>query len=198
MSLSLVVAIGAQNAFVLRQSLQRSHVGAMVLTCTGSDLLLISAGVLGLSGLIAHTPWLSTVLALAGAAFLTVYGVQALRRSRTPSAMPVGGDARSPLGLRQTLLRLAAFTYLNPHVYLDTVLLGALGAQQPAPSARAAFVLGAVSASALWFTSLGYGSRLLAPVFARPKAWQTLDVLVGVTMLVLASQLLLQIPGTPL
>lgn len=189
MTMSLVVAIGAQNAFVLRQSLQRSHVGAMVLTCAGSDLLLISSGVLGLSSLIAQTPWLSTLLALVGAAFLTIYGLQALRRSRTPSALAVTTARSTPLTLQQTLMRLAAFTYLNPHVYLDTVLLGALGSQQPGVAARAAFVMGATSASALWFVSLGYGARLLAPLFERPRAWQALDMLVGLTMLLLASQL---------
>ncbi|MFO1340561.1 MAG: LysE family transporter [Burkholderiaceae bacterium] len=183
----LIVAIGAQNAFVLRQGLRREHVGAVVAFCTGADALLMAAGVAGLAGLIGERPVLARWLAAAGALFLLGYGLRALWQARSPGALR--GDASGALGRRQALAQVAGFTLLNPHVYLDSVLLiGSVGAQQPGAAARAAFVGGAVLASALWFTALGYGARRLAPLFARPRAWQVLDGLVGLTMLVLAAK----------
>jgi len=188
LSLALIVAIGAQNAFVLRQGLRREHVGPIVLFCAAMDALLIAAGVAGLGGVIGRAPVLTTLLSWGGAAFLAVYGLRALWRARRPGALAAA--AGSGLSRRQALAQVAAFTLLNPHVYLDTVLLvGAVGAQQAA-AARPAFVVGAAAASALWFSALGYGARLLAPVFARPRAWQVLDLVIGVTMLVLAAALL--------
>lgn len=188
LGLALIVAIGAQNAFVLRQGLRREHVGAIVLFCAVSDALLMSAGVGGLGRLIGAAPALAAALTWGGAAFLMVYGLKALWRARRPGAL----DAAADRGLtrRQALAQAAAFTLLNPHVYLDTVVLvGAVGAQQAA-AARPVFVWGAASASLLWFGALGYGARLLAPLFARPRAWQVLDLLVGATMLLLAAALL--------
>jgi L-lysine exporter family protein LysE/ArgO len=189
LSLGLIVAIGAQNAFVLRQGLRREHVGPIVLFCAAADALLIAAGVLGMAQALGDRPGLARALALAGAAFLAAYGVQAMRRARQPQVLQA---AAGGAGLQRgaAVAQAAAFTLLNPHVYLDTVLLvGSIGAQQPA-ELRSWFVAGASSASLLWFGLLGYGARWLAPWFARPRAWQVLDGLIGLTMLLLALLLL--------
>ena len=188
LSLGLIVAIGAQNAFVLRQGLQRQHVGSVVAFCALMDALLIAAGVLGMAQALGRQPGLARALALIGALFLAAYGVQALRRARHPQAMnAMAGAAGAARGA--ALAQAAAFTLLNPHVYLDTVLLiGGIGAQQPGPL-RPWFVAGASAASLLWFTLLGFGARWLAPWFARPRAWQVLDALIGLTMGALALQL---------
>ena len=183
--LTLIVAIGAQNAFVLRQGLKREHVGIIVMFCAAADALLMAAGVAGLGLLIGQQPVLARGLAVAGALFLAGYGLRALWRAARPGALTADAGAL-PLSRRQALAQVAAFTLLNPHVYLDTVMLvGAIGSQQ-AGLAKLAFVLGAVSASALWFSALGFGARLLAPLFARQRSWQVLDGLIGLTMLALA------------
>jgi L-lysine exporter family protein LysE/ArgO len=189
LSLGLIVAIGAQNAFVLRQGLRREHVGTVVLFCAVADAVLIAAGVLGMAQALERSPDLARALALAGALFLAAYGWQALRRARWPHRLraAAGGE-----GLQRgaAVTQAAAFTLLNPHVYLDTVLLvGSIGAQQP-QALRGWFIAGASSASLLWFTLLGFGARWLAPWFARPKAWQLLDGLIGATMFVLSALLL--------
>lgn len=188
LSLGLIVAIGAQNAFVLRQGLRREHVGSVVLFCAVADAVLIMAGVLGMAQALADSPGIARALALAGAAFLAVYGWQALRRARNPQLLKAseGGETFSR---GAAVAQAAAFTLLNPHVYLDTVLLvGSIGAQQPA-ALRGWFVAGASTASLFWFGLLGFGARWLAPWFARPRAWQVLDGLIGVTMWVLAALL---------
>ncbi|MBP6646539.1 MAG: LysE family transporter [Burkholderiaceae bacterium] len=182
--MGLIVAIGAQNAFVLRQGLRREHVGSVVLFCALADAALIAAGVMGMAQALGERPVLARALALGGAAFLALYGWQALRRALQAHRMlPAEGDAS--IGRGAALAQAAAFTLLNPHVYLDTVLLvGGIGAQQPADM-RAWFVAGASTASVLWFAGLGFGARYLAPWFARPRAWQVLDGLIGLTMWVL-------------
>ncbi|QOT80980.1 LysE/ArgO family amino acid transporter [Cupriavidus basilensis] len=188
LSLGLIVAIGAQNAFVLRQGLRREHVGSVVLLCAMADALLIAAGVMGMAQALGERPGLARVLALAGAVFLAVYGWQALRRARHAHQMkaPDGGKG---LSRGAALAQAAAFTLLNPHVYLDTVLLvGSIGAQQPA-ALRGWFVAGASFASLFWFGLLGFGARWLAPWFARPRAWQLLDGLIGMTMFALSGLL---------
>jgi L-lysine exporter family protein LysE/ArgO len=188
LGLTLIVAIGAQNAFVLRQGLRREHVGMLVLFCAGADALLMTAGVAGLGRLIGERPSLAAVLAGAGALFLAAYGLRSMWRALRPGALQAAADAGG-LTRRQALAQVAAFTFLNPHVYLDTVLLvGAVGAQQPG-AARISFTIGAALASAGWFSALGYGARLLAPVFARPRAWQLLDAVIGIVMLALAALL---------
>ncbi|MBA4256849.1 MAG: amino acid transporter [Polaromonas sp.] len=185
LSLGLIVAIGAQNAFVLRQGLRREHVGSVVLFCAAADAVLIAAGVLGMAQALGERPGLARALALAGAAFLALYGWQALRRAMQPHSLRAA-DGGAGLSRGAALAQAAAFTLLNPHVYLDTVLLvGSIGAQQPG-ALRGWFVAGASAASALWFTALGFGARWLAPWFARPRAWQVLDGLIGLTMGVLA------------
>lgn len=191
LSLGLIVAIGAQNAFVLRQGLRREHVWPVVAFCALADAVLIMAGVLGMAQALGERPGLARMLALAGAAFLAVYGWQALRRARQASQLTAaeGAPGTPGLSLRAALAQAAAFTLLNPHVYLDTVLLvGSIGAQQP-PGLQAWFVAGASAASVLWFCAVGFGARWLAPLFARPRAWQVLDGLIGVTMGVLSALL---------
>lgn len=190
-SAALIMAIGAQNLFVLRQGLKREHVGPVVLFCGAADALLIIAGVAGVGAFLAAVPQLTLILTLGGAAFLGFYGIKALQRMASSDAMAVvSGDSVS---LRGAIAATAGFTFLNPHVYLDTVLLmGAAGSAQPA-ALRPIFVAGAASASFAWFAALGYGARLLVPIFARPAAWRVLDAIVGVTMLSLAASLLLRI-----
>lgn len=188
LSLGLIVAIGAQNAFVLRQGILRQHVGSIVLFCALADAALISAGVLGMGQALGESPALARALALAGAAFLAVYAWRALRRARTPQRLDAAG-ATGTMGRVAALAQAAAFTLLNPHVYLDTVLLmGSIGAQQPA-LLRGWFILGASCASLGWFAGLGYGARKLGPLFARLRAWQVLDGLIGVTMFALSGLL---------
>lgn len=189
LSLGLIVAIGAQNAFVLRQGLRREHVGAVVLFCALVDALLIGAGVLGMAQALGDRPGLARGLAAVGAVFLAVYGWRALRRARDVQQLQAqsGGEA---IGLGAALAQAAAFTLLNPHVYLDAVLLvGSIGAQQP-PVLQPWFIGGASAASLFWFVSLGFGARWLAPWFAKPRAWQVLEALIGLTMWVLSAWML--------
>lgn len=190
LGLSLILAIGAQNAFVLRQGVQRLHVLPVVLTCAISDAVLIAAGVSGFGALSDAAPWLAEALRWMGAAFLFVYGAMAFRSARTGSGAlkaAGGGESRAVSAVATCL----ALTWLNPHVYLDTVvLIGSVAAQME--GARLAFGLGAMLASFVFFFSLGYGARLLAPLFARPSAWRILDVAVGVIMWVIAAGLVLK------
>ena len=189
LSFGLIVASGAQNAFVLRQGLRREHVGSVVLFCAAADAVLIAAGVLGMAQALGERPMLARALALVGAAFLATYGWQALRRSMQPQAL-APSDGGAAFGRGAAVAQAAAFTLLNPHVYLDTVLLvGSVGAQQPA-ALRGWFIAGASFASFAWFVLLGYGARGLAPWFAQPRAWQLLDRAIGATMFVLAALLL--------
>ncbi|MDR6451013.1 LysE/ArgO family amino acid transporter [Variovorax paradoxus] len=188
MSLVLIVAIGAQNAYVLRQGLRREHVSAVVLFCAASDAILITAGVAGMAQALKGRPAFATALAGLGALFLGAYGLRALWRARQPGALHAKAQGAS-LSRTAVLAQAAGFTLLNPHVYLDTVLLvGSTGAQYGG-ALKAWFVAGSAMASALWFSALGFGARWLAPVFARPRAWQMLDALIGGTMLLLAALL---------
>ncbi len=192
LGLGLIIAIGAQNAFVLRQGLRREHVGAIVAFCALSDAALMVAGVAGLGRALGESPLLAKALTAGGALFLLFYGLRALQRSRHPAALAVVPGS-SAISLRSALVQTAAFTFLNPHVYLDTVLLvGSVGAQYR-DGVQWWFAAGAASSSLLWFGSLGYGARLLAPLFARPRAWQVLDATIGLTMLLLAALLALRI-----
>lgn len=183
----LILAIGAQNAFVLRQGLRREYVLAVVLVCALSDAVLIAVGVAGFGALAGVVPGLERVMRWFGAAFLIVYGGLRLRaawRGGERLVVAVGTGA----GLAATLGTALAFTWLNPHVYLDTlVLLGSVAARH---DPRWAFGLGAGAASFTFFFGLGYGAAALAPVFARPRAWQVLELAVGLTMWVIAARLL--------
>jgi len=182
--LALIIAIGAQNAFVLRQGIRGEHIGLVVLVCTLSDLILIGAGILGIGAVIHTLPAVVVVIRLAGAAFLATYGILAAKRALKPGIL-VAGRQQGTLSSRAALATVLALTWLNPHVYLDTVLLlGSIANQQG--ELRWWFGAGAALASILWFSALGFGARLLRPVFARPGAWRVLDGLIAVVMLALA------------
>lgn len=186
--LSLILAIGAQNAFVLRQGLRREHVGWVVAACAISDALLIGAGVAGFGALMQVMPWFAEAARLGGAAFLLVYGALRFREALRGGAalVPAPGGAAP---LRAVLASCLLLTWANPHVYLDTlVLVGSVSAQY-APF-ETAFGVGAALASGVFFSALGFGARLLAPVFARPVAWVWLEVAVGLTMWAIAAVLL--------
>jgi L-lysine exporter family protein LysE/ArgO len=183
-SLSLIVAIGAQNAFVLRQGLRREHVLPVVLTCALSDALLIAGGIAGLGALLTSSPLALKIAKYGGAAFLLTYAVVAARRAVRPGAMSPADHA--PAARRGVVLTCLGFTYLNPHVYLDTVvLLGAL-ANQRGTDGRWLYGAGAVAASFSWFFALGFLARRLGPIFARPRAWQVLDGSIALVMTTLA------------
>ena len=191
---SLIVAIGAQNAFVLRQGLARRHVFAVATVCSLADLALVAAGIGGLGTLIRQTPSLLTGVALAGAAFLTVFGLMSFRRALRPDTL-TPAPAAEP-GLAATIVTCLALTFLNPHVYLDTVvLIGGLSARH-AGSGAVAFGAGAGLASLAWFYGLAYAARLAAPVLARPPAWRVLDTLIGIVMLAIAARLAGEAPWT--
>ncbi|GAA1427395.1 LysE/ArgO family amino acid transporter [Microlunatus lacustris] len=186
--LSLIVAIGAQNAFVLRQGLQRRHVTLVVAVCALSDLVLILAGVAGIGTVVERAPVVLDVVRWLGAAFLLGYGLLAARRAVRGGHLEAA--AARQLSTAGALAAALAFTWLNPHVYLDTVLLvGSIASTHGVPG-RWWFAAGAGVASLSWFTALGYGARALAPVFRRPGAWRVLDGGIAVVMLALAATLL--------
>jgi L-lysine exporter family protein LysE/ArgO len=190
--LSLIVAIGAQNAFVLRQGLRRSHVGAIVTVCLLSDVTLIIAGVSGVGVIVAHAGWALAAVRWFGVAFLTWYGLSSAWRARRPSALAGPDDDNGPggrLGLAATLRRILALTWLNPHVYLDTVVLLGSIANSRGPAGRWWFAAGALVASTLWFIGLGFGARFAAPLLTTARAWQVLDLLIAATMLAVAAKL---------
>ncbi|WNC88521.1 LysE/ArgO family amino acid transporter [Paraburkholderia sp. FT54] len=186
---SLIVTIGAQNAFVLRQGIMRSHVGKIVALCALSDFVLIGAGVGGASVLVERYPVFVHAMLYVGLAYLAWFGINALRRAARPGhAVLEGGDTGTAPVQRAVpiILMTLAFTWLNPHVYLDTFLLiGTAGAREP-EGARLAFALGAMAVSGIWFIGLGYGARALAPLFKRATAWRVLDGAIGSMVLLLA------------
>jgi L-lysine exporter family protein LysE/ArgO len=183
---SLIVAIGAQNAFVLRQGLKRQFVLPVSLVCALSDALLIAAGIAGLGTLVAQSGRALLVVTAGGALFLFAYGLRSFFRAAKPDAMQASEEKADRLGT--ALAACLAFTFLNPHVYLDTVLLiGSLSARYE-DAARIAFGAGAAAASFVWFFGLGYGAALLAPVFADRRAWRVLDILIGIVMWAIAAR----------
>lgn len=189
--LSLIIAIGAQNAFVLRQGLRREHVGVVVAICALSDLVLIIAGVAGVGALVQQVPWLLTLIRFGGAAFLFVYAALAAKRALRPERLQADASA-SVASAGKVALTVAALTWLNPHVYLDTVLLlGSIANAQG--DHRWAFGVGAGVASILWFAGLGFGARGLAPIFDRPSAWRVLDAVIAVIMAAIGTRLLMGI-----
>jgi L-lysine exporter family protein LysE/ArgO len=200
-SAALIIAIGAQNAFVLRQGIKREHVFVVALICALSDALLIALGVAGLGTLVQANPVLLSIARYGGAAFLFTYGVFAAQRvwragrgkGVALSAMATTAfDGTQPLSMRAAVLACLAFTYLNPHCYLDTVvLLGSISAQFEG-ALRWTFGAGAVAASIVWFFALAYGARALAPLFARSVAWRVLDAIIAIVMWLIAVALLLQ------
>ncbi|WP_433663089.1 LysE/ArgO family amino acid transporter [Nocardia sp. CA-128927] len=192
--LSLIVAIGAQNAFVLRQGVRGQHIFAVVAVCALSDIVLIAAGVGGFGVVVQSVPAVVTVVRYAGAAFLLGYAVLAARRAFASSALIVG-SAGTTVALGATVATSLALTWLNPHVYLDTlVLLGSLASTYATPD-RWFLGAGAMLGSVVWFTALGYGARRLGPLFARPVAWRVLDSAIAVVMTLLGLGLLLAGPS---
>jgi L-lysine exporter family protein LysE/ArgO len=187
--LSLIIAIGAQNAFVLRQGLAREHVAPVVAICALSDLALILAGVAGIGTVVRQAGWVIDVVRWLGVAFLSWYGATTLLKARHSSALAAA--APEPMSRRSAVLRVTALTWLNPHVYLDTVLLVGSIANTHGHTGRWWFAAGAALASVLWFSGLGFGARLASPLLSRPRAWQVLDVLIGLTMLGIALKLAL-------
>ncbi|MCQ1996577.1 LysE/ArgO family amino acid transporter [Arthrobacter sp. zg-Y1171] len=183
----LIVAIGAQNAFVLRQGLRREHIGAVVALCIISDALLIFGGTAGIGALVSRFPAVLDILRWAGAAYLAWWGIRSLISAARPSAL----EAQAPRAKGTVILTTLALTFLNPHVYLDTVvLLGSL-ANQYGSDTRWIFAAGAAVGSLIWFTALGYGARSLSGLLNRPRTWQIVDLLIGVVMLFLAVRLVL-------
>ncbi|WP_395308770.1 L-lysine exporter [Mycobacterium sp. AMU20-3851] len=181
-TMALIAAIGAQNAFVLRQGIRGEHVVPVIALCTVSDLILIAAGIAGVGALITAHPSALTVAKIGGAAFLFGYGLLAARRALNPGTL--NPSEETPARLIEVLLTAAAMTWLNPHVYLDTVvLLGSLANEHQ--DQRWLFGAGAVAASALWFTGLGLGARKLAGLFASPSTWRVLDGAIAVIMIAL-------------
>ncbi|MGO2539972.1 MAG: LysE/ArgO family amino acid transporter [Specibacter sp.] len=181
--LALIIAIGAQNAFVLRQGIRGEHVGLVVLVCMLSDIVLIGAGIFGIGAVITAVPAVVVVIRLAGAAFLIAYAVLAARRAVRPGTLTVGKQ-QGALSRKAALVTVMTLTWLNPHVYLDTVLLlGTLANQHG--ELRWWFGAGAVLGSVIWFGALGLGARFLRPVFAKPGAWRVLDGLIAAVMLFL-------------
>jgi len=184
---SLIVAIGAQNAFVLRQGLRREQAALVAAICAVCDALLITVGALGIGGLIAHLSLLARLTSLGGALFLLYYGLRAFRSARHPGRLEVSAAA---LPRSSVIASTLSVSLLNPHVYLDTVVLVGGLAGQYAALPRVFFTLGAISASCVWFFSLALGAAHLAPLFKRPRAWQVLDCLVGAVMWAIAFSLL--------
>lgn len=187
-SLGLIVAIGAQNAFVLRQGIKGQHVVAVVLTCILSSAILISIGIGGFSLIRSTLPWIEEVSKYGGAAFLLVYGVMSLKKAFGPEqALVPSKDTTEPLV--RTLLTCLALTWLNPHVYLDTVLLMGLISTQH-ENYSDAFAIGAITASTVFFSSLGFAATKLRPVFAKPISWRILEMIIAVIMFSIAIKLL--------
>ncbi|WP_264794913.1 LysE/ArgO family amino acid transporter [Arthrobacter mangrovi] len=179
--LALIVAIGAQNAFVLRQGIRGEHVAATVLICALSDAVLIAAGIVGIGTLIGAAPAVVVIIRFAGAAFLLAYGILAAKRAIRPGALTASAQ-QGPLSRKAAVATVLALTWLNPHVYLDTVLLLGSVANSQAGGARWWFGGGAMLGSVLWFSALGFGARLLRPFFARPMSWRILDGLIALVM----------------
>lgn len=198
LGLSLIIAIGAQNAYVLRQGVRREHVLAVVVVCAASDAILIVAGVAGLGYVIEQLPWVIVIVRWLGAAFLLGYGLLAARRALrgTGESLDTDSDRASRNGARlaPVVMTVLALTWLNPHVYLDTVLmLGSIAAAHGED--RWVFASGAVLASIIWFSALGYGARRLSRWLNTPRAWRILDGMIAVMMIALAVMLIVQAIG---
>ncbi len=184
----LIIAIGAQNAFVLKLGIIREHVFTVVMICALSDAVLIIAGVGGFGTIVQSSPDLITVVTILGAGFLFVYGVMAFRRAFQRQSLHTAPI--TPPSMTKTIVTVLSLTFLNPHVYLDTVvLLGGLSARY-AGFAQIAYGVGAVLASFVWFFALGYGARFLAPIFERPASWRILEFSIGVVMWSISAKLL--------
>ena len=191
MGLSLIVAIGAQNSFVLRQGLRNEHVFAVCLTCALSDAVLIAAGVAGFGTLSARLPWFGAAMRWLGVGFLIVYGALRFRAAlRGGEALRPAAAGAAPLG--KVLATCLVLTWANPHVYLDTVVVIGGVASALTMAQKVYFLMGAVSASCLWFFGLGFGARRLLPLFKNPRSWQILDAVIALVMWAIAGSLIWQ------
>ncbi|WP_242480638.1 LysE/ArgO family amino acid transporter [Rhodovibrio sodomensis] len=189
LGLGLIVAIGAQNAFVLRQGLRRQHVALVVALCTVCDSALITLGAAGVGTLVASSPVLTKLAVYGGAAFLIVYGALTLKNAFKPQRLNLA-DAPDAVSTRAIVTAALGFSILNPHAWLDTVvLLGGVAGQFPSDQ-RAVFTGGAILASAVWFVALGAGAAWLSPVLARPKVWRAIDLVIGLVLWTIAGVLL--------
>lgn len=194
---SLILAIGAQNAYVLRQGLTRSHTATVVAVCTVSDIVLIAAGVAGVGTVVAHAGWVIEAVTWFGVVFLLWYAAGSVRRAFHPAALTVEPATAAPPEPRTRVLgRAAALTWLNPHVYLDTLLIGSIAATHASAGGtmldgRWFFAIGAAIASIIWFSSLGLGAHKLAPLLTSPRSWQILELIVAATMVLVATKLAL-------
>lgn len=195
---SLIVAIGAQNAYVLRQGLLRHHITYVVVVCAVSDAVLIAAGVSGIGAVVDHAEWIIDVVRWLGVAFLLWYAAGSLRRAFQSESLHTEDAGAARTEPRHAVVgRAFALTWLNPHVYLDAVLLiGSIAATHSGHTSRVLdgrwwFAIGAVVASVAWFSGLGFGARVLAPLLSRPGAWQALEVLIAATMILVAAKLAL-------
>lgn len=184
--LALIVAIGAQNAYILRQGIRREHVSLVVVVCTLSDVILILAGTAGIGAIIGAAPWLLDAFRWGGAVYLLWFAIQSIRSALQPQGL----TAEAPRSRGSILTTTLALTWLNPHVYLDTVILLGSLANQHGPDLRWVFATGAVVGSAVWFTALGFGARALSKALASPRSWQVLDILIAIVMTVLAIKLM--------
>ncbi len=188
LSLTLIVAIGAQNAYVLRQGLRREHIAAVVGICAILDATLMTIGVSGVATSLGNYPLALDALGLLGALALSIYGWMAMRRALKPAALGTSTQGAAA-SLSSVVVQTLSISLLNPHVYLDTVILvGAVGARQ-AQGLQGVFLVGSALASVVWFVTLGYGARALQPLFARPQAWRVLDVIIAATMWAIAARL---------
>ncbi|WP_066642441.1 LysE/ArgO family amino acid transporter [Serinicoccus hydrothermalis] len=188
--IGLIAAVGAQNAYLLRQGLRRQHVGALVLLCAASDVVLIGLAVLGVGAAVQEWPAFLDVARWGGGLFVIGYGLHVGWRALRPGEALVAGAGGRQISLRRALTTMAALTWLNPHLYLDIIVLGSI-ANTHGPEGRWWYYAGLVAASILWFSALGFGSRGLAPLLSRPRSWQVLDGLIAVVMLAIGVGLLL-------
>lgn len=188
--LSLIVAIGAQNAYVLKQGIMGRFIGPIVALCIFSDVLLIGLGIFGLGFIIEGAPWILEVFRWGGGLFLLWYGISAALRVFKPESLEVDMSSSGPKTVTHALMVAAAMTYLNPHTYLDTVILLGSLANQHGTEGRWWYYAGTITGSTIWFIGLGYGARFLRPLFAKPTAWKVLDAIIACVMIFLAFKIM--------
>lgn len=191
MGAGLIIAIGAQNAFVLKQGIRGEHRGVIALICALSDAVLITSGIAGMGYIFSSHPVITKSVSIAGSLYLAWFSFRSFRSAFKGESMDINGEGNSPVSMKTAILTTLALTYLNPHVYLDTVvMLGGFGAARP-PAIRPFFGLGAVSASFIWFFSLAYSGKIIAPAFRKQVSWRILDTAIGIIMIYITVKLVL-------